>query len=84
LRNADLRDAFMRNTDLSGADLRNANLDGSIMENTNLAGADLTDAYITNSTLVIGMTSIPEEIKRHKPSPWLSSSLTRPKLRRKN
>lgn len=71
LAHADLRDAFLRHTDLTDANLRGANLDGAIMEDTALHGADLTDAYVTERTIVVGTTELPPTVHRAHRSPWL-------------
>lgn len=78
LAHADLRDAFLRNTDLTDADLRGANLDGAILEDTALQGADLTEAYVTERTIVAGTTQLPPTVHRVHRSPWLGKRPTGP------
>ena len=51
LRNADLRNANLRGVYLRGADLRHANLTGADLRGASLADADLTDAELRGADL---------------------------------
>jgi hypothetical protein len=51
LSGADLENADLRGTNLSGADLYNANLENADLRGTNLSGADLVDAYLIDADL---------------------------------
>ena len=48
---ADLRDATLFLSNLSGVDLTNANLSGANLSSANLTGADLSDADLSNAFL---------------------------------
>jgi uncharacterized protein YjbI with pentapeptide repeats len=61
---ANLRDAMLRNADFSGADLTGANLDGAILEDTRFEGANLTGIIVTNRTVIVGTTALPEGLGR--------------------
>jgi uncharacterized protein YjbI with pentapeptide repeats len=51
LRGADLRDAVLFDTDLSGANLMEANLNDAILSASDLSEANLSEAYLRDATL---------------------------------